>query len=353
MIITGSTNRRRLRRRPAHGAPAAAVAVAALAAGLLAGCGAGPPAVEAGIRLPTTDCTLATRSLSVPLTVASLRGGSIDVVPVCVDGHGPYPFALDTGAAASVVDAGLARTLRLPAAAPSSQAVGVGCATARSQVYVASWSTGGVPLSAQPVLVSDDPWFGPGMRPRGVLGGDVLSRFGALRLDFRSERMALLAPEAAAPSHASFLSGDPAAPPPPLLVHTTPRAVAVLTVLKFSGRAEATASASLGGRRYPFLVDTGTARSAVSAAAAGGAHLPATGHRVPAPGVGCRGTVGEVATGSWQVGSVALPAQALATVALAGGTQSGVAGALGLDVLGSYGSVVLDYRTGLLWLGAG
>ncbi len=36
-----------------------------------------------------------------------------------------------------------------------------------------------------------------------------------------------------------------------------------------------------------------------------------------------------------------------------GASESGVQGTVGADVLSAYGSIVLDYRNGMLWLGTG
>src|SRR6266446_1772024 len=47
---------------------------------------------------------------------ARLVGGRFLVVPVTLDGTGPYPFLLDTGSTSTLVDPRLAERLRLPRA---------------------------------------------------------------------------------------------------------------------------------------------------------------------------------------------------------------------------------------------
>ena len=56
----------------------------------------------------------------VPLTVSTVAGQVAESVNVCIDGRGPFPFVLDTGAGQSTIDAGLARRLHLPSAGSAS-----------------------------------------------------------------------------------------------------------------------------------------------------------------------------------------------------------------------------------------
>jgi hypothetical protein len=275
-------------------------------------------------------------------------------VAVCIEGHGPYRFLLDTGAGSSLVDSRLVGQLHLPEVDPTALAVDVGCTTTTRRAYLGDWSVGGVPLTPQPVSTADVAGFGGPGEPVGVLGGDVLSRFGAVRIDFRADRLTVLAPEARAATSASILTGELSQPPPPLLVHGTPRAEVSLTVLKTGASALAiTQTAFGGGSPSPFLVDTGAAVSTITPAAAHTLHLTGAGRTVRAPDVGCAGSAPDVDSGAWALGPVGIPAQPLVTVTSAATTANGVMGTVGPDVLSRYGSIVLDYRTALLWLGAG
>jgi Aspartyl protease len=321
-------------------------------AALLGACGTTRGVPGSQIRVSPPACASTTGTPPVPLTVVRPGGGPVLLAPVCVDGRGPYPFVLDTGAGASLVTPQLVRALHLHGAGSTPQAVGIGCTAARRRVYVDSWAVGEVPLSGQPVLTAAIPGFGFSQQPAGLLGSDVLSRFGAIRIDYMARTLTVLAPEASPPSHASVLSAQATQPPPPLLVHGDPEAVAPLTVVKFSGTALATAQVVFGNQLYPFAVDTASTESSISPSLARVLHLTSTHGPVQAPSVACRGTVGQVGSGSWGIGTQNLESQPLAMAAPARGTQAGVMGTLGSDVLSRYGSIVVDYRTALLWLGA-
>ena len=81
------------------------LAALALAALLAAGCGGG-----------STSSDVPLGQFDVALKV--LRHGKqvIALVPVTINGHGPYTFALDTGASQSLVDSSVAKELRVPGA---------------------------------------------------------------------------------------------------------------------------------------------------------------------------------------------------------------------------------------------
>jgi len=320
----------------------------------LSSCSSATPFGGSGLPAPTSGCGLVQGTPPVPLVLSHGNGGTTPFVPVCVDGHGPYWFVLDTGVAASFVDSQLVAAAHLPGTTANPTAVAVGCTSARRRVTLEHWSVGGIALAGQSVVTADIAGFGLSGSPAGVLGGDVLSRFGAIRVDYRAETMTVLAPEGRASTRATILRATALQPPPPLLVHATPRSAALLTVLKFDGDALASAATAFsGGGSHPFLVDSGSSVSTVAAGLARMSNLAATGQSIDAPGIGCSGAVDLFYSGQWSIGTVALPERPLAGVSSTGEAPNGLDGTLGSDVLASYGSVVLDYRTAILWLGAG
>ena len=338
--------------RIARGALACAAATGLAA--VLASCSS-PPAPPAGA-LPVLGggCPAVRGTPPVPLVLTHAGGGTAPYVGVCVDGHGPYPFLVDTGAAVSLVDTQLVDALQLPSAPPSTSTFGIGCVTAGQQVTIDRWSMGGVALGAQTVLTTGVPGFGLSRAPAGVLGSDVLGRFGAVRIDYAHRKLTVLAPQAAPPAIASILRATAPLPEaPPLLVHGSPQG-ALLTVLRTTHSALVTAATTFGqGPAAPFLVDTGSPVSVVSPGLSHSNGLGSVGRSVSSQDVGCQGSAPVVRSGSWTAGGVALASRSLASVSLAGSLGSPVSGTIGSDVLSGYGSVVLDYRTGVLWLGAG
>lgn len=127
----------------------------------------------------------------VPLIVVqSPSGDSVRLfVPVYIQGQGPFPFALDTGASSSVIDSALVDLLSLPKASGTAQAVGVsGQVNNISQVNVSNWRVGNVSLPAMKVASINIP--NPGSQSRysgvaGLIGSDILNNYGAVVVDYR------------------------------------------------------------------------------------------------------------------------------------------------------------------------
>src|SRR5215472_4100959 len=76
-----------------------------------------------GTTLP--GCSL-TADRGTPTTGASGGGGArLVIVPVYISARGPYDFALDTGAARSLIDSRIADDLRLPSNGSEEEVTGV------------------------------------------------------------------------------------------------------------------------------------------------------------------------------------------------------------------------------------
>ena len=60
----------------------------------------------------------------------------------------------------------------------------MGCTGTAQPVAVASWSVEGVALAPQQLTAATLPEIGGRGEPVGLLGSDVLGRFGAVRIDF-------------------------------------------------------------------------------------------------------------------------------------------------------------------------
>ncbi len=71
----------------------------------------------------------------------------------------------------------------------------MGCTGTARPVSVDTWSLSGVPLHAQQLTAATLPQMGGKDEPDGLLGSDVLSRFGAVRIDFTAGALVLPGPQ--------------------------------------------------------------------------------------------------------------------------------------------------------------
>ena len=159
------------------------------------------PEVTFALPPPASGCTGATAlpggTTRVPLTVSTVAGQVAETLNVCIGGQGPYPFVLDSGAGQTTIDAGLASRLHLASAGPASLFAGVGCTGSARPVAVGSWSLDGVGLAPQQLTAATLPQIGGKGEPVGLVGSDVLARFGAVRVDFAAGALVLPGAEGA------------------------------------------------------------------------------------------------------------------------------------------------------------
>ena len=129
---------------------------------------------------------------SVPLFVLQGPSGStLALVPVYLNGQGPFAFALDTGASQSVVDEDLADQLKLPKDGPAVEMTGVSATAEATQVRVNAWRVGDVELPGRSMVCLKLSAANRRVKMRGLLGSDVLSRFGAVTVDYNNQRLLL------------------------------------------------------------------------------------------------------------------------------------------------------------------
>ena len=340
----------------------AAIAVAVLALGLAAALATpgSPPSVRVEPQVtfklppPASGCTGATAvaggTTRVPLTVSTAAGQVAETVDVCIGALGPYPFILDSGAGQSTIDAGLATRLHLASAGPSTAFAGVGCTGVARPVSVGSWSLDGVSLAPQQLTAATLPQMGGKGEPVGLVGSDVLSRFGAVRVDFAAGALVLPGPEGA-PLSTSAPTTGPQGPPPvaltqgegttvPLTVSSVPGQVFVSVAVRFAG-----------GRRRTFVVDTGSSQSVVATSVAREARLAATDLAQRQATVCSVITVPLARTGPWSVSGQPLVRQLIGETDFGSIALGGIDGLLGSDQLKHFGWVVFDYAGGRLVLG--
>ena len=337
---------------------ASAAAVLAVAVGLTAIDPAGVTEVADAAPvapLGVSHCNVSTSpvmgTLSVPMANFYLREHLTVTVDACIDGKGPFKLTVDTGATTSSVSPQLARALHLPTSGTARIAVGISCTAVVHPVKIARWSIGSVPLQAQSVLVTPYPGITTSTsrgHPVGFLGSDVLSRFGAVKLDYQHHQLDLPGSEGA-----PFSQVDTVAATPPSLLAAEPESPVTvpLVVTALSGNVRITALVRFGDKGpIPFAVDTGAAVSAISSAKASQLHLDVLNSTMPLLSLNCESRVPLAASGRWSVGSAPLHEQNLAVVRLPGAQFEDKWGSLGTDQLSRFGQVVIDFAGSRLLL---
>lgn len=128
----------------------------------------------------------------VPLQVVEgPQGAVLALVPVLIQGQGPFAFALDTGASQSIIDTQIAQQLNLPVVGTAGQVTGVTGAEQANLVRVGQWNAGDVTLPQTDVISLSLPEPSRGVGLAGLLGSDILSRFGAVTVDYQRQVLVL------------------------------------------------------------------------------------------------------------------------------------------------------------------
>lgn len=117
-------------------------------------------------------------------------GARLVIVPVFFSRQGPYDFALDTGAARSIVDSRVVSQLRLQTTGSEQAVTGVSGTSEAVRVRVTSWRVDAVALPDATILSLRLP---PGGSPAlsGLLGSDMLSRFRTVTIDYQAGTVSL------------------------------------------------------------------------------------------------------------------------------------------------------------------
>lgn len=130
--------------------------------------------------------------VTVPLKVVRHGRATLELVPVWVNGHGPFTFMLDTGSSISSVSRRLATRLRLRSSGTTTQIRGVVTSSRVPLVTVTDWKLGSAVLAPESVAVLDLSRTGGSVA--GLLGSDELRHFGAITVDFARQRLRLAQP---------------------------------------------------------------------------------------------------------------------------------------------------------------
>jgi hypothetical protein len=314
----------------------------------------GSTVVGSSRQIKPSRCVLSQPAIGRPSVLAAkivhIDTGAAVLVNVCIDGAGPFPFVIDSGSSSSAIDEQLSRRFKLRPVGAREQAAGIACRATVVPEQLSSWSVGGLALRPQVVLSASLPKLEPNQPLAGIIGSDVLSRFGSVRIDYQALTVSFGTSESASPTPNGVVRGPTSTPTQAQFVKGV-RVEAGLTIASRQGGVVAYAPIGLGGSgTQPFVVDTGAVVSNISPLLARSLHLASAHRSVSFPAFGCPVNLTEVKSGRWTLGSTPLRPQLVATLP-ASGTKS--AGLLGSDVLSRFGAVVIDYRAARILLESG
>jgi hypothetical protein len=278
------------------------------------------------------------------------------VANVCIDGEGPYPFLVDTGGSTSLVDSSLAARLQLALVDGPRTVTSFTCKRQISFAAVSRWSVGNTTLLPQTVEVGTVQ--SPALSDLdGVLGSDTLSSFGAVRIDYRQQTVALGPQNAPLRLDVPGGSGPPSVPAS-LTQDTSfasPMSVNVVTETLSPDHLQLTevrptVDLSFGPNQFTLTLDTGAGTTNLDPSVVKKLRLaPAGAPGAAYAGLDCPVVVKHYTMGLAMLGKVQLPGQTVGS----NFTPPGTVGGIGSGTLINYDLVLLDYTDGELFLGQG
>jgi predicted aspartyl protease len=150
-------------------------------------------ATTAGVLARTHAAAAAkpTRTLIVGLNVLKEGKNVIALVPVTINGKGPFTFALDTGASRSLMDSAVAKRLGISRKGHTAKIAGVNAVSKAQLVKVRSWRVGTVTLPPTTMASDNIPFGNAYAGIQGLLGSDMLSRFDVVTIDYAKQQLRL------------------------------------------------------------------------------------------------------------------------------------------------------------------
>jgi predicted aspartyl protease len=153
---------------------------AVLAVAVLAGCGGG-----------SKSAGTPRGQMLVDIKVLKQGKQVLAVVPVTINGKGPWAFAIDTGASQSLVDSQVAKELAVPTTGTKQKIAGVASVTKVASIRVRDWRVGAVKLPPTIVVEANLPFGNAHGGVQGLLGSDMLSLFDVVTIDYDRSRLLL------------------------------------------------------------------------------------------------------------------------------------------------------------------
>ena len=119
---------------------------------------------------------------TVPLVILKARDGErLALARVMIHGHA-FPFLIDTGSSKTLVNDALAKKLHLKTVGRPIKVTGVGCSETARKVRLSRWTIGGQRLPS--IVATSSVIAGSNGKAFGLLGSDVLSKFGTISIDY-------------------------------------------------------------------------------------------------------------------------------------------------------------------------
>lgn len=306
-----------------------------------------------GLQLPVFEKSCARQPGPSPVVPVRVVRAAI-VANVCVGREGPFPFLVDTGGSTTLFDSSLAARLHLDLVDGPRTVRSFTCTRRISFAAVSRWSAGNTALPPQTVEV------GTVQSPAlpdldGVLGSATLSRFGAVRIDYRRQTLTLGPQTAPLRSDVAGGSGPPSVPasltvgtsfasPMPVKVVSKTLSPDHLRLIEV----RPTVALSYGANRFTLTVDTGAGTTNLGPGVVKKLRLaPAGAPGAAYAGLDCPVVVNHYAMGPAMLGKVRLPPQTVGS----NFPPPGTVGVFGSGTLINYNPVLIDYTDGELFLG--
>ncbi|MGZ4196551.1 MAG: aspartyl protease family protein [Solirubrobacteraceae bacterium] len=302
---------------------AIALLVTGVAGVPLGGCGGGGT--------PTAKGSTSVGSVSVPL-IEYHQGNSVSAfVGLTLGGH-LYYFLVDMGAERTIIDAPVAKKLGLRDDGAPREFSPFGCSVRVQPVSLRNWGLGKVPLPAITAFTHKllTPRAFSRLPFEGLLGSDLLSRFGTVAIDFAHRRLTL--------------RGKPP---------TDGRAVPI-TILRRTGSVLATTQVDFDNHSARFVIDTGAQISVIDSTAAARLRLASAGLRQSGAGAVCRVAVTPVFARHWSIAGLRVPKAAIGRVPVVLPKKylnARIVGIVGTSTLARRGTLTIDFAHSRMILG--
>jgi len=159
---------------------------------LVTGCSSSAGGSTSGSSSPSASG----KAITVPIKIVTNGHAAAEIVPVYIDGKGPYKFLLDTGSTVSSVSRKVALGLHLKQTGTSTKIRGVVTTTKVPQARLSNWKLGSAKLA--PDTVSELKLSSTAGGVDGLLGSDELKQFGAITINFQTSQLTLEHPSSGA-----------------------------------------------------------------------------------------------------------------------------------------------------------